>query len=286
MARKTILSLTVDELATQLLFRIRKRAAINPLFRGIVVPIDDPIGHRLTATGMFEATQIDGLMDLISIPEKYGLTAKPSGIFIDVGANIGVFTIAFANFFERVLAIEASPETFAILQANLLLRNSSNVKSLCLAASDMTKPSIIYVPNDGSLGGATMNPKQHPSAKKVEIRCRVLDDIVSEYGSEIPVGFVKIDVEGHECEVIRGAKETLTKNRPIVAFEAWNVKENRLCVDALVSYGYRRFFAFKRSRKSKGLLDTFMALRYGYDVYPDEMSNEGIKRSPMVCAVA
>jgi FkbM family methyltransferase len=284
MSTRTISSLIVDELVSRILGQIYKRAARRTLFSGIAISLSDPIGHRLMATGMFEATQIDGITQLLERPADFGISTKPAGIFIDVGANIGVFTIAFSRFFDRTIAIEANPNTFAILQANILLRELSRVKPLCVAASNASKASTIFVSADGSLGGATMNPHQHKLPKLINIECRPLDDIVDECGSGVHVGMVKIDVEGHELNVLEGARKTLSFHHPFVLFEALNPPEATRCVKLLAECGYTRFFTFKRGRR-RNIMTLLVSLTSGLDVYAEEMNIDNIQRSPLICGI-
>lgn len=284
MAARTISSLIADELLSRLLRVARKRAARQGVFSGIAIALNDPIGLRLMATGMFEATQIDGVTQLLEMPGNFGLLAKPAGLFIDVGANIGLFTVAFSRFFDRTLAIEANPQTFAILQANVLLRELSGVTCLRLAASNSNHNSILFVPADGNLGGATMNPHQHQSPKTFDIACRPLDEIIEEYGGETPVGLVKIDVEGHELNVLQGAQKTLMRNRPVVLFEALDIPEATRCAELLVECGYTRFFSFRRGRGGSKLMAMLTGLIQGLDVYPDQIKIDKIRRSPLICA--
>ena len=284
MALQRIPSLLLDEILSRLFTRIRKRAARKSIFSGIVVPVDDLIGRRIMATGMFEATQIEGITQLLERPELFSLNTKPAGVFVDVGANIGLFTIAFSRFFDRTLAIEANPQTFAILQANTTLRDLGNVKCLCLAASDSAKSSTLFVPNDGNLGHATMSLNQHRSSKKISIECRPLDQIVDENGGGIPIGLIKIDVEGHELEVLKGARNTLLRDRPIVLFEALNIPDATKCAELLYDCGYTRLFSFRRGRKGSRVVEILTGFTRGLDVYARQTTPKTLRKSPLICA--
>jgi FkbM family methyltransferase len=282
---RTLLSLIADEVAARTLIRIRRRAARNDAFFGITVPINDPISVRLLATGKFEATQIDGLDQLIKCPADFGLKTKPSGVFIDVGANIGLFSLAFAHHFDRVLSIEANPKTFSILQTNLALKDIVNVDAICVAASDDERRSHIFAPADGSLGGVTMNPNEHGAeASAIEIQCQALDKIIEERGYTHPIGMIKIDVEGHEHEVMKGAINMLRLHRPLVLFEALNAPRTRACLDTLIECGYSRCFSFRRG-SGHFVADVMTGLRSGLKVSLDELNINESRRSPMLCVV-
>jgi FkbM family methyltransferase len=284
-ASRTFSSLVADEIFNRLFTIVRNRAAKQQLFSGIAVALNDPIGLRLMATGMFEATQFDGIAALLETPQVFGLQEKPTGMFIDVGANIGLFTIAFSKFFDRTLSIEANAQTYAILQVNILLQELSAATPLCFAASNSIGASSIFVPADGSLGGATMNPLQHSSPKRIDVECRPLDVIVEQYGDHLPVGLIKIDVEGHEYNVLDGARKTLSGHKPIVMFEALDPSEATRCANILVDCGYRRFFSFKRGHTGSRLKAILAGFRQGLPVYPEYMTINTIRRSPLICAV-
>jgi FkbM family methyltransferase len=281
---RTVSSLVADEILSRALTAVRKRAARNPIFAGLAISIDDPISLRLISTGLFEATQFDGIAQLLESPTTFGLPAKPAGLFIDVGANIGLFTVALSGSFDRTLAIEANPITFAILQANILSRELSSVHAVCVAASDSSASSMIFVPADGSLGGATLNPNQHIAPKKIEINCRPLDDLVDEFGGGLPVGLIKIDVQDHELNVLRGAPKTLSLHHAVVLFEAVYAFEATQCANLLVECGYKHFFSFKRGRAGGRLKTVLTGLINGLDVYPEHMTIDSIRPSPLICA--
>src|ERR1700733_11463453 len=103
--RRPLAELLADNLSYKLLGWLRRRATRKDDFRKIVVPIDDLCGMRVIATGRFELTQLDAIRSLITSPD--GIAGKKidrRGTFIDVGANIGLYTIAFSNFFDNTVA--------------------------------------------------------------------------------------------------------------------------------------------------------------------------------------
>lgn len=273
MAAKSLSSLVIDELLTRGLKRVRRRASINPLFKGIVVPLDDSIGHRVIATGSFEATQIEGISRLLDYPERFGLP-KCRGTFVDVGANIGLFTIAFQGYFDKTIAIEANPLTFSILKANIALRELHGINCICMAASDAAGSATLSFPANGNLGWATLNDFGYE--RKVTVEKARLDEMIP--ADEAPVGMIKIDVEHYELEVLRGTTGILKRDRPIVLFESLGLKNASQCADVLLGCGYSRFFKFTRKIGWHGLIS-------GHEVSVEEMDSKDIKTAALVCAV-
>jgi FkbM family methyltransferase len=286
MTRRRLSSLILDEFLSRVFTRVRARAARQVTFRGLVVPVDDLIGLRVMATGMFEATQIEGLTRLLEEPETFGLNGKPTGIFVDIGANIGIYTVAFSHFFDLTIAVEAHPKTFSVLRANTALRDIANVKCLNLAASDSAGLAKLYVPNDGNLGHATMTANQHASFTEVSIECRTLDSIMDEHAGGRPIGLIKMDVEGHELKVLKGARRTLLRYRPPVLFEALSVPDAKECAELLFKCGYTRLFTFRRGREGGRLSEILVGLAHGLDVYAKKTTIESIRKSALICAVA
>jgi FkbM family methyltransferase len=126
---------------------------------------------------------------------------RDGGTFVDVGANIGSYTlIASENPKARVISIEPHPATFALLEANVFKNRRMNVKCLNLALSsrnaevqltDGPETSVNHLVGDDCFSNDTLT-----------VTSRKYESLFSEMG-ESP-NFLKIDVEGHELEVLRG----------------------------------------------------------------------------------
>lgn len=275
MAARSIASLITDEILTRVIGWMRRRASVQSPFNGIVVPIDDLISHRVIATGSFEATQLDGIAQILDNPGKFDIKPR-RGAFVDVGANIGLFTIALHRNFDRTIAIEANPFTFAILQANVALREISNVSCICVAASDEAGSATLSFPANGNLGWATLNDFGYE--RRTIVARRTLDDLLS---CEKPVGLIKIDVEHYELEVLQGSKEILKRDRPIVLFESLGYKNTSKCAELLLGCGYTRFLKFTR----RGKKSWWRGLTSGFDVSVEELDALSIQAAPLVCAV-
>jgi FkbM family methyltransferase len=139
------------------------------------------------------------------------------GTFLDVGANIGLHTLALAHHLEptggRVLAFEPHPANYQALLDNLHRNDLANVtaENLGLAdASGMLRGSSAPGPGNWSLASA--------GDCHFEVRLVRLDDYLDEH----PVAgldAVKIDVEGAEVRVLRGARRSIEKFRPLIVFE-------------------------------------------------------------------
>lgn len=281
-------SLLREELNYWLLTKMRRRTGQSARFAGIVVPVDDLIGRRVMATGAFERTQFDAVDRMLDTSDFIGVRIDQNGLFVDVGANIGLYCVAYAQRFRAALAVEANPHTCAVLRANLGLRGLANVTALCEGASDDHRQAKIYVPTNGNLGWATLNPRHHDlPLNAYDILCRPLDAMVDEFGANLPVSLLKIDVEGHERAVLNGAREILARDRPVVLFEVLTASDGRACGDLLTSLGYDRFWTFERWPRGGGKLRRLAKGAFSkLDVRALPLTVDAFHHAPLVCAVA
>ncbi len=149
-------------------------------------------------------------------------------VAIDGGANIGLWTIDMAQRFEQVYSFEIDPETFNCLEENLNSREITNCTALNIGLSNCKDQYHLADGWTGNSMGRHLMPKtpktlsylrhhralSHRSKDNTKITTTTIDDM------NLPgLGFVKLDVEGHEAQVLEGGRETLNKYKPIVMIE-------------------------------------------------------------------
>lgn len=252
MESRSLTKLLMDKLSFQAFSVLRRAAATSGGFKGIVVPVDDLIGHHIMATGRFESTQFDGLSGILAMP-AFAARAQ-EGRFVDVGANIGLYSLAFSDRFRSTVAVEANPQTYLVLVANLALSGKERVTPVCLGASNRTGEAAIHVPTNGNLGWATLDADHHTiPVKSLAITVKPLDAILRDHPGP-PVTLLKIDVEGHERNVLEGATGTLTTDGPVVLFEVLDKAAGDASARLLQDCGYRHFYTFKRDWPPGGTL--------------------------------
>ncbi|MBU2855950.1 FkbM family methyltransferase [Acidithiobacillus ferrooxidans] len=140
--------------------------------------------------------------------------------FIDIGANIGVYTAMAAKRIGSggmVYAFEPVQRTFKRMEDNIKLNNFANVKTYNIALSSTTGTASIWIPKHNNLGMSSLHPNS-TSLDEETIMAITLDRWVKQEKINT-VDIIKIDVEGHELEVLKGALDTITKLRPIIALE-------------------------------------------------------------------
>lgn len=144
--------------------------------------------------------------------------------FIDVGANIGFYTVLAAKLIKtgRVLALEPVAAAHARLIENLALNAvMDRVIVFNGAAADCRgKMEIQHIEGNeeySSLGSIIHGSVQGRKVHSAAVPVTRLDDLVERYG--LRPGFIKIDVEGAEELVLKGARQTLERHRPVVLTE-------------------------------------------------------------------
>jgi FkbM family methyltransferase len=138
---------------------------------------------------------------------------------IDIGAHIGCYTVEMAKNAKRVHSFECSPKSYNYLCANILLRNLSyKVTTYNTALSNKKGITKYYIrdPRDGGGNGISYFEKDK-NTETIDVPMTELDNY-----NLTNINFIKIDVEGHEEFVLRGAIKTLENNAyPPILFESW-----------------------------------------------------------------
>ena len=192
------------------LFLISAYAKINP-------------NHKITRDGITYFVDIRKVIDFSifigawekSTIEFLNRNVNQNNVVIEVGANIGAHTLQIAKLAGkkgRVIAIE--PTQFAIekLKKNISLNpNISNITVVKKVVSDVEARGKDAINSDWS-----MNSQQSP--EKINFLSTTVDKLVE--GLELcHVDLLKIDVDGYDYKVLKGAKETIRKEKPTIFIE-------------------------------------------------------------------
>lgn len=140
--------------------------------------------------------------------------AQRGGTILDVGANIGVFTVACARAARgngQVIALEPSPATFAKLRVTCARLGLRNVELRQIAAADENGRSRFVAAGIHELRQHLADARADGTGRPIEVETRRLDDVC---GDRVPdVTLLKVDVEGHEVQVLSGASRILANGR-------------------------------------------------------------------------
>jgi len=157
-------------------------------------------------TGTYERAVQERLVELL----------RPGGIFWDVGSHIGFFTLLASRLVGkdgRVHTFEPHLANVARLEAGIKLNDARNVTVHKCAITAERGSRKLYSHNASNMW--TLVPELG-GALSVDVQCRALDELSRDLGRP---DVIKIDVEGAECDALRGGSELLTQHRPKLIVE-------------------------------------------------------------------
>lgn len=159
---------------------------------------------------------------------------RPGDVAIDVGANIGVFTVPMAKMVGpegKVYAFEPGRANFDLLGTNVAQNDLENVVLCNTAASDECGTiSIKY--DEPTVHYPKVNRAGDDTVERVTIDSLALPHLK----------FVKIDVDGHELEVLHGMRDTITRCRPIIYIENEHEDKASALIAELIDHDYRLYW--------------------------------------------
>lgn len=177
-------------------------------------PVNDKgVEKPLYFTGTYEA----GTLNVIKKCLRRG------GVFIDIGSNIGLMSLFSSRAVGnegKVYSFEPVPETFMILKKNIEMNNAKNIYAFDIALSNAGGTSIIYSnPYAGKGSSSFIKPSDQIGVKDYKVVTQSLDKfLISHHITNIRM--IKIDVEGWELHVLKGAQSLLqNSDAPIICVE-------------------------------------------------------------------
>ncbi len=198
----------------KILHSVLSRIGAAKLKRSLTARPIELDGHRLIvdprdSLGLFGGKRFDP--DEIDAVRR---ALKPGDVAVDVGANIGVYTLEMARAVGtqgRVWAFEPDPANAVLLEKNVMRNGYRNVTVIRAAVADFSGRSTIARHAD--------NAGMHKLSETGDVDVEVvrLDDLV-----QPPVKFLKIDVEGAEAAVLRGAHRTIAQSPHLSALVEYN----------------------------------------------------------------
>ncbi len=178
---------------------------------------------------------------------------NPNLDVLDIGANIGFHAVLFGGLLRekgssRVLSVEPTQNAFDRLQKNLVLNQvSDKVITIKGAISDKSGEIVIQTVEGmeefSSVGNLVHPTVTNEQVNRETVRTYTVDALVAE--NQLKPGFMKIDVEGAEGQVLGGARQTLAEHRPVILAELSDPllqqsgSSSKAVLDLLRTYDYR-----------------------------------------------
>jgi FkbM family methyltransferase len=167
------------------------------------------------------------------------------GNAVDIGANVGIYSYVLSKCCSRVYSFEPIKECADSIKAYA----KENIEVINVALSDVNGESELFIPQDDGIRMTGLaNLRGDVSAangERIKIELKRLDD----YNLK-NLSFMKIDVEGHEYQVLSGAKATILRERPVIFIEIeqrHQAERNMQDVfEQILSHSYEGGFFFKR----------------------------------------
>lgn len=220
-------------------------------------------------------------------------TVVPDSVIVDVGANIGLHALSLAATCPRghVHAFEPVPRTERLLRENVDLNGAPNITVHPIAAG--AEPGVLrFFENEEFAAGSMALDNADPllvellaarshadtatagtreaQGREIAVPCATLDEYCTEIGLT-KLDLLKVDAEGHDLQVLRGAREVLARFRPIVQLEfasfAFSMHQRILPSDALaeVRETFDRVFVVTRGGGLSEIVSNKDALDFLYD---------------------
>ena len=146
---------------------------------------------------------------------------SPGMTFVDAGACYGIYSLAASKIVGpegRVLAFEPASRVFSVLERNVALSHLQNARAHRVALTD--KPGRAWLYHHANVGCDSLGRDHTFTEKKEEIDTEMLDHMLRG-DSAGPVHVIKMDVQGAEELVLRGAASTIKTQHPVVIFEVY-----------------------------------------------------------------
>jgi FkbM family methyltransferase len=184
-----------------------------------------------------------GISNMITKIAKELDNQKDRGWFFDVGSNVGLYTWEVRKVcpLRKVLAFEPDPENIKLLEKTLSGANFQNVEIHNCALSKEVSEVPFYQDNLTSATGCVAGKDKpwiqqylNSSANEIRVKTKTLDSVVLK--DKTP-SLIKIDVEGHEVEVLQGGRNTLSEAKPLMIIESFPPKQTTV-LSLLGELGY------------------------------------------------
>lgn len=225
-------------LENQLFNYLKKKAMSNDF--PLLIFSNDSMGAYIMLNGIAEKELLDIILNSLDFDTK-------NINCVDVGANIGNHSVYLSSHFKHIFSFEPQKKVYDVLKLNI---SGKNISIFNYGLSEFDKIVELKIPKKRRGTASYVNR----FLKDFNIEKIILKKFDSHHKLEF--GFLKIDVEGAEFEVLKGMEESISKNLPVIAFEFTkpsNENSTSQILDFLKNLGYEKYYV-KKEHISERLL--------------------------------
>jgi len=175
------------------------------------------------------------------------MTSQTGDTFVDVGANVGGYTVRLAARFAKVISVEPNPKAAKVLKKNIELNQLSNVTVYSEAISDGVGEATMYVPSSGKTTRSSII-ERYGQGESFPVHTTTLDSLLEGYDR---IDLLKVDAEGAEVRILEGGEKTLQRTSKLV-LELGSWSEKRI-MDILSRYNFKTFDLDLKAATGKNL---------------------------------
>jgi FkbM family methyltransferase len=169
---------------------------------------------RLALPSSLCSQETEQIRQIVVLNQYHIELIKDGDTVVDAGANMGMFSVWVAKNYRHshIYAFEPTPETFAILQKNIA--PYPNIKAFnCALGEKAGHASIVVMESSGS---------NYIGKGGIPVEIKTIDSM------NIKLNFLKMDTEGYEGNILKGAAQTIRENKPIIAMSAYHHPEDKI----------------------------------------------------------
>jgi FkbM family methyltransferase len=219
------------------------------------VRLDDYVQQRIFFDRYYEKPLIEWL----------GRTLTDADVFWDVGTNVGAVTLVASRRCRQVVSFEPDPRSLTTLRGHIAANHLSNVEVVPSALGERTETMVLHQADPRNTGRTSLLRDRGPLASTVEVAVTSADEFLAAHANLAPT-VMKIDVEGAEHLVLRGAESLLRAGglRAIVFEDQGDADRrptSREVVERLTAAGYRIEPLGESDQSAKDGMLNFVATR-------------------------
>ncbi len=172
---------------------------------------------------------------------------RANDVFIDIGANIGYFSLLSANISPSVKVISFEPvkALFEKLNENISINDNKNILTINAAIGEVNEQRELFLSDTDNLGMSSFQQPENYSGRKEKVQVMVFDDWFKTSGLT-KIDLIKLDIEGSELAALKGMSAVLEKQKPSLIVEINPETLSLFSLTPLDIYNYLNQFNFDR----------------------------------------